>query len=334
MREVGAILPDPEFLPFMKRTSAGTPSLILRCERSEPRRTRLFIATPAFASGHCQRAGKDGRPKSRSSFVFSAISRPPVSVSVPKSAGHNARSMYIPWTRRRGFSASCAICPWSFRHKLIACSFQPGHAAAGRRPVSGPRVPGYHTRAGGHRRSPRSRFQNPVPQERWGDYVRGVLGWGKIGGEKMCGVSGNNGLVGNWVKIFPPQFPLVSASAVLHRSGFIDVPAWIPGFLRRTTFGSGPEDDELGICVSANHQRLRLAASPNAIRHSRPRERGTSGECRESMPERWGTSAVQNARQHQDGAVPDDDAANGSPDNLRSGFREDDFMVAIANRPG
>ena len=46
-------------------------------------------------------------------------------MSVPKSASHNARSMYIPWTRRRGFSASCAIYPWSFRRKLsLAASGQ------------------------------------------------------------------------------------------------------------------------------------------------------------------------------------------------------------------
>jgi hypothetical protein len=75
MREVGAILPHIEtHLLFMKRISAGTPSLILRCDpelvEGEPRRTHLFIATPAFASGHCQRAGKDGRPKSRSSLYF------------------------------------------------------------------------------------------------------------------------------------------------------------------------------------------------------------------------------------------------------------------------
>jgi hypothetical protein len=39
------------------------------------------------------------------------------------------------------------------------------------------------------------------------------------------------------------------------------------------------------IFASANRQRWRLVETQNAIRHSRPRERGTSGECRESMPE-------------------------------------------------
>jgi hypothetical protein len=120
-----------------------------------------------------------GRLAVPSYYLVRGAASAPRSVSVPKLASHNARSMYIPWTRRRGFSASCAICPWSFRCKLIACSFQPGHAAAGRRPVSGPRVPGYHTRAGGHRRSPRSRFQNPVPQERWEGLCGKCLGVGK-----------------------------------------------------------------------------------------------------------------------------------------------------------
>ncbi len=163
-------VPHPPRGGRIGRRTLSPSSLILRCERSEPRRTHLFITTPAFASGHCQRTpstrvGSGALGRAFLMLVRGATSAPR-SVSVPKLAGHNARSMYIPWTRRRGFSASCAICPWSFRCKLVACSFQPGHAAAGRRPVSGPRVPGYHTRAGGHRRSPRSRFQNPVPQER------------------------------------------------------------------------------------------------------------------------------------------------------------------------
>jgi len=97
-----------------------------------------------------------------------------------------------------------------------------------RRPVSGPRVPGYHTRAGGHRHSPLIPVPDPVPQERWGDYAGGVLGCGKIGREKMCGVNGNNGLSGNRVEIFPPLRELrvrqfCTATAV------IGVPAWIPG---------------------------------------------------------------------------------------------------------
>ncbi len=179
MREVGAILPHIEtHLLFMKTISAGTPSLILRCERSEPRRTHLFIATPAFASGHCQRAGKDGRPKSRSSFVF-FCDLSTARLGVCPEVGRSQRPLHVhSMDKTPRVLRILRDLPLVLPPQVFTCSFQPGHAAAGRRPVSGPRVPGYHTRAGGHRRSPRSRFQNPVPQERWRDYVRGVLGWG------------------------------------------------------------------------------------------------------------------------------------------------------------
>jgi hypothetical protein len=45
------------------------------------------------------------------------------------------------------------------------------------------------------------------------------------------------------------------------------------------------DGSSLLFTASAKRQRLRLATSLKAIRHSRPRERGTSGECRETMPE-------------------------------------------------
>ncbi|WP_205826570.1 hypothetical protein, partial [Mesorhizobium zhangyense] len=64
------------------------------------------------------------------------------------------------------------------------------------------------------------------------------------------------------VCIYLPQFSAVSPTAVLYRSGFIDVPAWIPGFLRRTSFGSGPEDDELVICCR------RKPSTPNRQRQA------------------------------------------------------------------
>jgi len=146
----------------------------------------------------------------------------------------------------------------------------------------------------------------------------------------MRGVSEINGLAESQAKIFPTvsKLQLWRFCTAVH---FTEVPAWIPGSLRRTSFGSGPEDNELVICrlrkpstlsrqrqtastkrPTPNRQRLRLAASPNAIRHSRPRERGTSGECRESMPECRRASTVQNARQYQDQAVPDYAAAHRS----------------------
>ena len=42
------------------------------------------------------------------------------------------------------------------------------------------------------------------------------------------------------------------------------------------------------FAVSASRQRWRLAEASMKIRHSRPRERETSGACRESMPEQRG----------------------------------------------
>ena len=142
------------------------------------------------------------------------------------------------------------------------------------------------------------------------------MGWGKIGGEKMCGVSGNNGLGGNEVEIFPPVREL-QLRQFCTAVNFIDVQAWIPDTLR-SFLAHEVENDELVVCpggkpptlemrraywlpggkpptlemggarwlprpqmgrdlqrflaaVLANHQRLRLAASLNAIRHSRPR---------------------------------------------------------------
>jgi hypothetical protein len=61
----------------------------------------------------------------------------------------------------------------------------------------------------------------------------------------------------------------------------------------------------LVVSASANRQRPKSATSLKCIRHSRPRERGTSGECRESMPERRRASAVQNTST----PAPPDDAA-------------------------
>ncbi len=130
-----------------------------------------------------------------------------------------------------------------------------------RRPVSGPRVPGYHTRAGGHRHSPLIPVPDPVPQERWGDYAGSVLGCGKIGREKMYGVSGNNGLAGNWGKIFPPLREL-RVRQFCTAAAFIDGPAWIPGFFAFASLVLRPEDDELrvwlSLIVNAGARQLRL----------------------------------------------------------------------------
>jgi hypothetical protein len=68
-------------------------------------------------------------------------------------------------------------------------------------------------------------------------------GCGKSGREKMCGVSEINGLAESQAKIFPTvrKLQLWRFCTAAHST---EVPAWIPGFLRRTSFGSGPEDDE------------------------------------------------------------------------------------------
>jgi hypothetical protein len=59
----------------------------------------------------------------------------------------------------------------------------------------------------------------------------------------MFDVRENNGLGGKWMEIFV-QLAQVSASTILHRGGFITVPAWIPG-LRIPLRSCSARDDEL-----------------------------------------------------------------------------------------
>ncbi|NGN44303.1 hypothetical protein G6N74_24845 [Mesorhizobium sp. CGMCC 1.15528] len=80
-------------------------------------------------------------------------------------------------------------------------------------------------------------------------------GCGKIEGEKMCGVSENNGLAGNRVKIFPHLRKLhLRCTAV----NFIDIPAWIPDTLR-SFLAHEVENDELVVCPGGNPPTLEMS---------------------------------------------------------------------------
>jgi len=141
---------------------------------------------PASQSGHCQRAGKRGAWPCLPSVNTWRDFRAPLGVC--PEVGRSQRPLHVhsmdktPRVLRILRDLHLVLPP-----QVFTCGFRPGHAAAGRRPVSGPRVPGYHTRAGGHRRSPRSRFQNPVPQERWRDYASGGNEGDKSGVKKCVG---------------------------------------------------------------------------------------------------------------------------------------------------
>jgi hypothetical protein len=160
------------------------------------RRRTSSSPRPASQSGHCQRSGSGAH--GRAFLMFSTWRDFRAPLGVCPEVGRSQRPLHVhsmdktPRVLRILRDLPLILPPQAF-----TCSFQPGHAAAGRRPVSGPRGPGYHTRAGGHRHSPLIPVPDPVPQERWADYAGGVWGCGKIGSEKMCGVNGNNGLSGN-----------------------------------------------------------------------------------------------------------------------------------------
>ncbi|RJG44021.1 hypothetical protein D3Y55_06980 [Mesorhizobium sp. DCY119] len=67
----------------------------------------------------------------------------------------------------------------------------------------------------------------------------------------MCGVSGNNGLAGNRVKIFPHSFRWFQLRQFCTAVNFIDVPAWIPDTLR-SFLAHEVENDELHLGLVAN----------------------------------------------------------------------------------
>ncbi|SFT92772.1 hypothetical protein SAMN05518861_107230 [Mesorhizobium sp. YR577] len=92
-------LPDPEtFLPFMKRTSVGTPSLILRCERQRASKDApIHRHARVSPSGHCQRSGSGAL--GRAFLMFSTwrdFRAPLVSHSKSQIVGFSSAARTVP----------------------------------------------------------------------------------------------------------------------------------------------------------------------------------------------------------------------------------------------
>ncbi len=107
---------------------------------------------PASQSGHCQRSGSGAH--GRAFLMFSTWRDFRAPLGVCPEVGQSQRPLHV---------HSMDKTPRVLRMVLgsgICAVLVP------RRPVSGPRVPGYHTRAGGHRHSPLIPVPDPVPQER------------------------------------------------------------------------------------------------------------------------------------------------------------------------
>jgi hypothetical protein len=124
-------------------------------------------------SGHCQRSGSGAH--GRAFLMFSTWRDFRAPLGVCPEVGRSQRPLHV---------HSMDKTPRLLRMVLgsgICAVLVP------RRPVSGPRVPGYHTRAGGHRHSPLIPVPDPVPQERWGDYGGSVWGGDKSGVKKCVG---------------------------------------------------------------------------------------------------------------------------------------------------
>jgi len=151
----------------------------------------FVIATPAFASGHCQRTPLyEGGNAGRKSLAFLSVNSWRSQCAPPALLSRSVASTFA-------WPAAAKDPDLGVHHPAVL----PQHHQPGRRRF--PLIPGAHQG---------SRWKRICTKKYAG-------GQGEVdrSGVKKCGVKENNGLGGKWMEIFV-QLAQVSASAVLHRS--------------------------------------------------------------------------------------------------------------------